>query len=196
MRSIDNKLRTVIAEDELLVMMGLESNLKELGHEVVGKAADGEKAVRLVLNLKPDVVLVDVSMPKMDGIEAIHEINEEMFVPSIIISAYHDESLIKRASEEGVFSYLVKPVDLKDLKAAINITLDRVEEFKDLQEELHDTKKALEARKYIEKAKGILMESKGLKEPEAMQKMQHMSRNQNKKLVEIAKNIIAMESLF
>ncbi len=177
-------------------MMGLESNLKELGHEVVGKAADGEKAVRLVLNLKPDVVLVDVSMPKMDGIEAIHEINEEMFVPSIIISAYHDESLIKRASEEGVFSYLVKPVDLKDLKAAINITLDRVEEFKDLQEELHDTKKALEARKYIEKAKGILMESKGLKEPEAMQKMQHMSRNQNKKLVEIAKNIIAMESLF
>ncbi|MYL35839.1 response regulator [Pontibacillus yanchengensis] len=188
-------LRVMIAEDEMLVLMGIKSNLEDLGYEIIGEAKDGEEAVEIALDQKPDLILMDISMPKLDGIEAIKRINEQVFIPSIIISAYHDESLIQRASEEGVFSYLVKPVDTKDLKVAIEITLAKFEEFKELRSELNDTQKALEARKYIERAKGILMENKNLKEPEAMKKMQTMSRNKNKKLVEIAKNIIEMESL-
>jgi response regulator NasT len=189
-------LRVLIAEDEYLVLLGLKKNVEKLGHNVIGIANDGEKAVELALAEKPDLVIMDINMPYLDGIEAIKKINEKLFIPSIIVSGYHDEELIKRATEEGVLYYLLKPVDIQDLKIAINISLAKFEEFKKLQHELKDVKNALDARKHIEKAKGILMDRLNLKEAEAMKRLQKMSRDKNKKLVLVAKELIEADSLF
>ncbi|MFC4802079.1 ANTAR domain-containing response regulator [Neobacillus sp. GCM10023253] len=189
-------LRILLAEDEFLVLMGIKSYVEKLGHEVVGTATDGLKAVELALETKPDLVIMDINMPNLDGIDAIKRINETLFIPSIIVSGYHDEKLINRATEEGVLYYLLKPIDIGDLKIAINISLSRFEEFKKLQDELDSTKNALEARKHIEKAKGILMERMNLKEADAMKRLQQMSRDKNKKLVVIAKELIEADALF
>lgn len=189
-------LRILLAEDEYLVLMGTKSYVEKLGHQVVGVATDGLKAVELAIETKPDLVIMDINMPILDGIDAIKQINEELFIPSIIVSGYHDEKLINRATEEGVLYYLLKPIDIEDLKIAINISLSKFEEFKKLQNELNSTKNALEARKHIEKAKGILMERMNLKEAEAMKRLQKMSRDKNKKLVVVAKELIEADALF
>lgn len=186
----------LIGEDEYLCLLGVRTIIQNLGHNVVGEAGDGEALVALAKELKPDLILVDINMPKMDGIEAIKVINREMFIPSIIISGYHDEDMIKRAAEEGVLYYLVKPVDEKDLKIALNIAMSKFDEIKSLHEELFNTKMVLEARKKIEHAKGILMDRLKLKESDAMKKLQKMSRDKNVKLIEIAKQIIDAEELF
>lgn len=196
MITLSKSLRILIAEDEYLVLMATKSYVEQLGHEVIGVATDGEIAVELALEKKPDLVIIDINMPNLDGIDAIKKINETLFIPSIIVSGYHDEQLINRATEEGVLYYLLKPIDIKELKIAISISMARFEEFKVLHEELKSTKNALEARKYIERAKGILMDRMNLKEPEAMKKLQKMSRDKNKKLVVIAKEIIQADSLF
>lgn len=185
----------MLAEDEFMVLMGLKSSVAQLGHQVVGEATDGESAVKLALEKKPDLIIMDINMPKLDGLEAIKRINQELFIPSIIVSGYYDEELIEKASEEGVLYYLIKPINTKELQIAINISISRFNDLKELVMELKDTKKALEARKYIERAKGILMDRKGLKEAEAMRELQKISRNQNKKLVVVAKEIIQADKL-
>lgn len=190
------KLRIVLAEDEFLILMSLKSYVENLGHEVVGEATDGQKAVEMALEKKPDLVIMDINMPNLDGIEAIKKINETLYIPSIIVSGYSDEKLIQRATEEGVLYYLLKPIDIKELKIAINISMAKFEELQKLQDELNDTKMALEARKFIEKAKGILMKRMNLQEPEAMKRLQKMSRDHNKKLVVVAKELIQAETLF
>src|SRR5699024_12075585 len=119
------------------------------------------------------IFIIDINMPIIDGIEAIKIINKKLFIPSIIVSAYHDDTLIKRATEEGVLYYLLKPVDITELSIAIKISLSRFEEIKLLQNDLKDTKKALEARKYIEKAKRNIMDRQKLKEK---QKMKHQKQ--------------------
>lgn len=189
-------LRILLAEDEYLVLMGIKSYVEKLGHQVIGIATDGLKAVELAMEKKPDLIIMDINMPNLDGIDAIKQINKNLFIPSIIVSGYHDEKLITRATEEGVLYYLLKPIDIEDLKIAINISLSKFEEFKKLQNELESTKNALEARKHIEKAKGILMERRNLKEAEAMKQLQKMSRDKNKKLVVIAKELIEVDALF
>jgi AmiR/NasT family two-component response regulator len=189
-------LRILIAEDEYLVLMGIKSYVEKLGHQVVGTASDGLKAVELAIEKKPDLVIMDINMPYLDGIDAIKKINETLFIPSIIVSGYHDEKLINRATEEGVLYYLLKPIDIEDIKIAINISLSKFEEIKKLKDELKSTKNALEARKYIEKAKGILMDRMNLIEVEAMNRLQKMSRDKNKKLVVIAKELIEADTLF
>ncbi len=193
---MDKSLRVLLAEDEYLCLLGLRSNIEELGHTVVAEATDGMCAVELALEKKPDLIITDINMPTLDGIEAIKKINEKLFIPSIIVSGYYDEKLINRATQEGVLYYLIKPIDIKEIKIAISITIARFEEFKNLQHDLKDTKKALEARKYIEKAKGILMDRMKLKEPEAMKHLQKMSRDNNQKLVDVAKDLIKADSLF
>jgi AmiR/NasT family two-component response regulator len=189
-------LRILLAEDEYLVLMGIKSYVEKMGHQVVGTASDGLKAVELAIEKKPDLVIMDINMPYLDGIDAIKKINETLFIPSIIVSGYHDEKLINRATEEGVLYYLLKPIDIEDLKIAINISLSKFEEIKKLQDELKSTKNALEARKHIEKAKGILMDRMNLKEVEAMKRLQKMSRDKNKKLVVIANELIEADALF
>lgn len=192
---MEKPLRILLAEDEFLVLMGLKSNVEQLGYHVVGEATNGESAVELALEKKPDLIIMDINMPNLDGIEAIQKINEKLYIPSIIVSGYHDDALIKRATDAGVLYYLIKPIDIKDLQIAINISISKFEEMKKLQEELNDTKNALEARKYIERAKGILMDRNQLKEPDAMKRMQEISRHRNKKLVDVAKEIIHANTL-
>lgn len=190
------KYNILIGEDEYLCLLGVRTIIQNLGHTVIGEASDGDLLVEMATSLKPDLMLVDINMPKKDGIDAIKAINEKFYVPSIIISGYHDEDMIKRASEEGVLYYLVKPVDEKDLKIAINIAMSKFEEIKTLHEELDQTKKMLEARKKIEHAKGILMDRMKLKEGDAMKKLQKMSRDKNIKLIDVAQQIINAEEIF
>lgn len=191
-----SSLKVLVAEDEYLCLMGLKSNVQKLGHKIVGEATDGIEAVKLAHETKPDIIIMDINMPIMDGIEAIKKINESLFIPSIIVSGYHDEELINRATNEGVLYYLVKPINLVDLKAAIQVTLARFKEFQELQDQLQDTKKSLEARKYIERAKGILMDRMKMSESESMVHLQTTSRNKNKKLVVVAKEIIKADEAF
>lgn len=193
---MEKKLKILIGEDEYLCLMGIKAIVEELGHTVIGEAPDGEMLVEMAAKLKPDLIMVDINMPKKDGIEAIKAINQMMFIPSIIVSGYHDENMIKRATEEGVLYYLVKPIDLKDLKIAINIAMAKFDEIKSLHDELDNTKKMLEARKQIERAKGILMDRMNLKENEAMKRLQKMSRDKNIKLIDVVNQIIQAEELF
>lgn len=183
-------LKIVVAEDEYLVLLGLKDMLEELGHEIIGEATNGEKAVKVVLEKEPDLLIIDINMPLLDGIDAIKKINKKSLLPSIIVTGYYNQDLIERATAAGAFSYLVKPIDEKDLKPAIDLAIARFDDFLAVKEELKKTKKALEARKYIERAKGILMDKYDLKEAEAMQVLQKKSRDRNKKLVVVAKEII------
>ncbi|BER91650.1 ANTAR domain-containing response regulator [Atrimonas thermophila] len=195
------RLKVLIAEDEYVNLMGLRVNLEDLGHEVIGEAKDGEEAVRLAAELDPDLILMDINMPGIDGIQAVEEINEireaagKEIIPVIIISGYHDQNLVDRANEVGVFAYLVKPVREEELKVAIEVCLARFREFQELKKEYQRVKDSLEARKLIEKAKGILMYRNNLKEDEAMRALQRKSRDSNKKLVDIAKEIIEADRI-
>lgn len=189
------KIQVLIAEDDYLVLMSLRLSLENLGYEVVAEATDGLQAVEQALQKKPDLILMDINMPYLDGIEALKKINEKYVAPSIIITGYSESKLVKRALEAGVFGYLVKPVDARELAPAIDVALKRFEEFTKLSEDLKDTKAALEARKYIEKAKGILMDILHISEAEAMQYLQKKSRTKNKKIVAIAKEIIKADQL-
>lgn len=189
------KIQVLIAEDDYLVLMSLRLSLENLGYEVVAEATDGLQAVEQALQKKPDLILMDINMPYLDGIEALKKINEKYVAPSIIITGYSESKLVKRALEAGVFGYLVKPVNARELAPAIDVALKRFEEFTKLSEDLKDTKAALEARKYIEKAKGILMDTLHISEAEAMQYLQKKSRTKNKKIVAIAKEIIKADQL-
>ena len=189
-------LKIVVAEDEYLILMGIKSNLESLGHEVIGEATNGHELIKIALEKKPDLIIADINLPVINGLEALKKINEKLFIPSIIVSGYDDEKLINEAKEIGVLGYLIKPVDESDLKASIEIAVSRFEDIKKLKEELDETKEALESRKTIERAKGIVMERLQLKEDEAMRFLQKKSRNSNKKLVEVANEIIEADKAF
>jgi response regulator NasT len=190
------KLKIVIAEDEYLILMGIKNNLEDLGYEVVGEATNGKELVKIALEKKPDLIIADINLPVMDGLEALRNISQIMFVPSIIVSGYDDEELISKAKDIGVLGYLIKPIDESDLKAAIEIALSRFEDIKELKSELETTKEALESRKIIERAKGIVMERLQLSESEAMKFLQKKSRNSNKKIVDVANEIIEADKAF
>ncbi len=189
-------LKVLIAEDEYLILMGLKSNLENLGCKVVGEATNGKELVKLALEKKPDMIIADINLPVMDGLEALKRISEKVFIPTLIVSGYDDEELIDKAKNLGVLGYLIKPIDESDLKAEIEIALSRFEDIKNLKNELEVTKETLESRKLIEKAKGIIMERLRLNEEEAMKFLQKKSRNSNKKLVDVAKEIIEADKAF
>lgn len=183
-------LKILVAEDEYLCLIGLVNNLKELGHEIVGTAANGEEVVKMALDKKPDLIITDINMPILDGVEAIKKVNEQVSIPSIIVSGYYDMESIERATKQGIFNYLIKPVYVHDLKVAIEVSMSKFEEFKKIRNKLQSTERALEGRKYIEKAKGIIMDRFRLSEAESMKKLQKMSKDNNKKMIDIAKEII------
>jgi len=191
---MDNSLNILIAEDEYIVLRGLKETLIDLGHNVVGEAMDGETFVKLALETDPDLLIVDVNLPALSGIEAIERIGKVKLVPSIIVTGYSSEETVKRANSAGVFNYLVKPVDEKELKPAIEIAMGRFKEFMLLKKELHAQEEALEARKLIERAKGILMDRNGIRESEAMKLLQKISRDKNLKLIVVAKEIIEADN--
>jgi len=192
---MEQKLRILIAEDEYIVLMGLKEVLENLGYSVIAEATNGKQAVEYALEYEPDLLIIDINMPILDGIEAIRKINRKINIPAIITTGYNEKELIKRANDAGVFYYLVKPVDEIELKPAIEIVMSRFDEYSKLKNQLKEKEDALESRKFIEKAKGILMEKNNIKEAESMKLLQKMSTSRNKKMVEIAKDIIAADKL-
>ena len=188
------RTRVIIADDESLVRVDLREALAELGYLVVGEAGDGQSAVNMARELGPDVVVMDIKMPGMDGIEAAQILTQERISPVVLLTAYSQKDLIERAKEAGVVGYLVKPFRETDLSPAIELALARFAEFRALQEEVGNLQEALETRKKVEKAKGILMEKQGMSESEAFRKIQKMSMNTRKPMKEVAEAIILANS--
>src|ERR687884_773663 len=160
-------MRILVAEDETIIRLDLRQLLEQAGHEVVAEARDGEEAVALAREYDPDLAIMDVKMPRLDGIEAARRILDERPIPIVMLTAYGQEELVSRAVEAGVFGYLVKPFREADLLPAIHTARARHEELSALREEAESLSEALAARKAIERAKGLLMEKEGLSEAEA-----------------------------
>ncbi len=184
------RTRVIIADDESLIRMDLREMLTNLGYLVVGEAADGRSAVNQARELRPDVVIMDIKMPDMDGIEAARILTEERIAPVVLLSAYSQRDLVQRAREAGVVAYLVKPYREEELSPAIEVALARFAEFQDLQRQVSDLKEALETRKLVDRAKGLLMDKQGLSEAEAFRKIQKMSMDNRKPMKEVAQAII------
>lgn len=184
------KLRILLVDDESIIRLDLREMLKEHGHEIVGEAYDGEMAVELASQLNPDLIIMDIKMPKMDGLEAISRINEHRRIPTVMLTAYSQPELVERAVGLGVFAFLVKPIKEHDLLPTLEVVLARAEEMATLEREVGSLKETLETRKLVEKAKGILMESYGLSESAAFRKIQKLSMDKRKPLKEVADAII------
>jgi two-component system, response regulator PdtaR len=184
------RTRVIVADDESLIRMDLREMLTNLGYLVVGEVADGRSAVNQARELRPDVVIMDIKMPDMDGIEAARVLTEERIAPVVLLSAYSQRELVQRAREAGVVAYLVKPYREEELTPAIEVALARFAEFKDLQKQVNDLTEALETRKLVDRAKGILMDKQGLTEAEAFRKIQKMSMDNRKPMKEVAEAII------
>ena len=185
-----DRIRVIIADDESLIRMDLREMLLNLDYLVVGEVGDGRSAVNLARELKPDVVIMDIKMPDMDGIDAAKILTEEHIAPVILLTAYSQKDLVERAKEAGVVGYMVKPFRESDLVPAIEVALARFKEFEALHKEVDDLQLALETRKLVDRAKGILMDSQGLSEAEAFRKIQKMSMNTRKPMKEVAEAII------
>ncbi len=190
------KLRVMVVEDEYLVLMGLSSIVKELGHSVVAEAMNGEEAVKIAQEKKPDIILMDINLPGIDGIEAANIINKRTNIPTIMITGYSDQESIRRANEASVLAYLVKPVSKRDVQPALEIAVSRFKEIEGLKKEVQQTKIELENRKTIEKAKGIIMKCKDMDEQQAFKWMQQESRNLNMKLIKLAEKVIDFNKKF
>ncbi|MEI7576552.1 MAG: response regulator [Armatimonadota bacterium] len=190
-----SQVRVVIADDEPIIRLDLRQMLESLGYEVVGEAGDGQAAVDLARELKPDVCILDVKMPVMDGIEAVDIITDENIAPTIMLTAYSDKELIDRARAAGVFAYLVKPFKPSDLAPSIEVARARFEQNVLLTKEVTNLSQRLEARKAIDRAKGILMDSHSLGEAEAYRRIQVQSMNLRKTMQEVAEAIILAKSI-
>ncbi len=188
-------LRILIADDESLRVMSLKGQLETIGHRVVAEASNGKEAVHLAQELKPDLAILDIKMPELDGIEAAKQIMTERPIPIILLTAYSEQELAERAAEANVSAYLMKPVSEHDLLPAIALAVQRFKEFQSLHQEVDNLRDALETRKLVERAKGILMRRLNLTEEEAFRRMQRRSQNENKKLGEIAQAIITADGM-
>jgi response regulator NasT len=164
--------------------------LSNLNYLVVGEVGDGQSAVNLAREVKPDVVIMDIKMPDMDGIEAAKILTSEKIAPVLLLTAYSQRDLVDRAKEAGVVGYLVKPFREQEVVPAIEIALTRFGEFSELQKQVGDLRETLETRKVVDRAKGILMDTQGLTEHEAFRKIQKMSMNTRKPMKEIAEAIV------
>lgn len=182
--------RLVIADDESIIRMNLKETLVGLGYLVVGEAGDGVSVINLARELKPDLVLMDIKMPKLDGIQAAKILTEEKIAPVLLLTAYSDRELVERAKEAGVVNYVVKPFREAELLPAIEIAMARYQEFLEMDQQISDLKETLDTRKLVERAKGILMDTQGLKEAEAFRKIQQLSMNTRKSMKEIAQAIL------
>ncbi len=185
-----NQLRLVIADDESIIRMNLRETLVGLGYLVVGDAGDGVSAIHLARELRPDLVIMDIKMPKLDGIQAAKVLTEEKIAPVLLLTAYSDRELVERARDAGVVNYIVKPFREAELLPAIEIALARFAEFNSMATELGDLKDTMETRKLVERAKGVLMDTQGLKEQDAFRKIQQLSMNTRKSMREIAQAIL------
>ena len=184
------RTRVIIADDESVIRADLREMLTTLGYLVVGEAGDGQSAVNSARELKPDIVIMDIKMPNMDGIEAAKILTQEKIAPVLLLTAYSQRDLVDRAKEAGVVGYLVKPFREQEIGPAIDIALARFQEFRELEKQVGDLTETLETRKIVDRAKGILMDTQHLTEMEAFRKIQKMSMNTRKPMKEIAEAII------
>ena len=182
--------RLVIADDESLIRMNLKETLVGLGYLVVGEAGDRVSAITLARQLQPDLVVMDIKMPKLDGIQAAEVLTQERIAPVLLLTAYSDRELVDRAREAGVVAYLVKPFREADLLPAIEVAIARFQELRALDKQLGDLQEAMETRKIVERAKGLLMETQGLTEAEAFRRIQQLSMNTRKPMKEIAQALL------
>jgi response regulator NasT len=186
-------LRIAVADDEPDMREYFQRLLPRLGHQVVGVAADGRQLLELCRTAQPDLVITDIKMPDMDGIDAADQIYRQRPLPIILVSAYHDADLIARAEADHVLGYLVKPIKPADLEPTIALAMRRFEQFRTLQQEAADLRQALEDRKIIERAKGILMRRGKLDEQDAFRRLQKLASDKSRKLVDIANMILVAE---
>jgi len=188
-------MRVLIADDDPIIRLDLKQMLENLDYKVVAEAGDGQQAVDLARESKPDICILDVKMPVMDGIEAVNIITEENIAPAILLTAYSDKELVDRAKAAGVFAYLVKPFKPSDLPPAIEVARSRYEQNRDLNKEITSLQDRLEARKLVDRAKGILIEEYKITEAEAYRRIQLQSMNLRKTMKEVAEAIIMAKTI-
>jgi response regulator NasT len=180
----------VIAEDEALIRLDLKETLDELGYDVVGEAGDGERAVQLADELRPDLMILDVKMPVLDGISAAQRIAAARIAPVVILTAFSQRDLVERARDAGAMAYLVKPFSSSDLLPAIELALSRYAELTALESEVSDLTERLESRKIIDRAKGVLQATQQLSEPEAFRRIQQAAMDRRLTMRAVAETIV------
>lgn len=185
--------RVVIAEDEALIRLDLAEMLREEGYQVVGEAGDGQEAVDLAESLRPDLVIMDVKMPRRDGIDAAAEIAAKRIAPVVLLTAFSQRDLVEKARDAGAMAYLVKPFSISDLIPAIEVALSRFTEITELEREVADLGDRLETRKLVERAKGLLQAKHGMTEPEAFTWMQRAAMDRRTSMKRVAE--VVLESM-
>jgi response regulator NasT len=182
--------RVVIAEDEALIRLDLKEMLEEEGYEVVGEAGDGETAVKLAVSQRPDLVILDVKMPVLDGLSAAEQIAAERIAPVVILTAFSQRDLVERARDAGAMAYLVKPFTKADLVPAIAMAVSRFQEIRALESEVGSLRDRLEVRKLLDRAKGLLQSEHGLTEPEAFRWIQKTSMDRRVSMRDVAQAVL------
>ena len=183
-------LRLVVADNESIIRLDLREMLEDAGHEVVGEAINGRKAVELTRMHRPDLVIMDIKMPEMDGITAARKIADEKLAPVLLLTAFSQADIVEKAKDSGVLGYLVKPVQESNLFPAIEIALSRWEEMQGMEQELGKLKESLETRKLVDRAKGILMAAHKLSEQEAYRRIQRYAMMKRLSIKEVAEAIV------
>lgn len=181
--------RVVVAEDESLIRMDIVETLREYGYDVVGEASDGNMAVELATELKPDLMVMDIKMPNLDGLSAAEKI-AELRIPVVLLTAFSQQELVARAAEVGAMAFLVKPFTPQDLMPAIEIALSRHQQLLALESEVSDLAERLETRKLVERAKGVLSEKMKLTEPEAFRWIQKASMDRRLSMADVARTVL------
>lgn len=182
--------RIIIADDESLIRLDLREMLTHLGYDVIGEASDGRTAMDLARRLRPDLLIMDIKMPGLDGIAAAEELTRERIAPVVLVTAYSDQPLVEQARDAGVVGYVVKPFREAELMPVIELSRARFNEFRTLEREVGDLRDALETRKLIERAKGVLMEVHGLREAEAFYRIRKTSMDARKSMKEVAEAVL------
>lgn len=188
-------LKAVVAEDEQLTRTIIRARLEKLGHTVVAEAGDGLQAIEAARLHRPDVIIMDIKMPNMDGIEAARAIMSEKPCAILFLSSFNEQEIIEQASEAGALAYLMKPFRKEDLGPALEVAVRRFRQMQSQSKKIEELEEALETRKLIERAKGILMDRHHMSEEEAFKRIHFQARNQNKKMREIAQSIITAADL-
>jgi AmiR/NasT family two-component response regulator len=185
--------RVVLAEDEALIRLDLREMLEEEGYEVVGEAGDGETAVTMARDLRPDLVVMDIKMPGVDGLTAAERISESRLAPVLILTAFSQKDLVERAAQAGAMGYLVKPFQKTDVVPAIELAVARHQERVALEEEVTGLQDRLEARRLVDRAKGILMDRYGMKEADAFRFLQKAAMDGRLRMQEVARRVLEGE---
>ena len=186
----DKPRRVLIAEDEALIRLDLAEMLREEGYQIVGEAGDGQEAVDLAESLRPDLVIMDVKMPRRDGIDAAAEIAAKRIAPVVLLTAFSQRDLVEKARDAGAMAYLVKPFSISDLIPAIEVALSRFSEISELEREVADLGERLETRKLVERAKGLLQARHAMTEPEAFSWMQRAAMDRRTSMKRVAEVVL------